>query len=298
MRKIFFMDLDDTLMPNSHYYKIQGARAVKIIVGSLFPEERKARRACRRLIGEVIEQGYRVEPLKTILSQDVNDETGILERIVSLEETIDIQNLEEAKKRGESPYHRNRFPGSWRDTYLHFCKEKGVAPDESTAQMVYDTASKFWDIKPDLMWGAARVLDFLVEKGDELHILTKGDSIVQFHKLNVNRLERWVPEKNWHIVSDKDPEIFRNVSWGMGLSSVYMVGNSQKSDINPAIEAGANGIYLPFYTWVHEESDEFSVEVKERYALGRRGEVLILENSRRVFKLPNIIDIIEIYKEL
>lgn len=297
MKKTFFIDLDDTLLPNQHYYKIQLAKVVKLIINTVYPREREARAAAEDLLEEAIERGYRVPPLGQLVRMSVDDESGLLERILAKEEEIDLRLLKRAKGRGE-PYNRHRFPTSCRSTYLHFCRERGIEPDLAVAREAYAIGAKFWDIKPGLMWSAAQVLDFLVEKGDELHILTKGDRVVQRHKLEVNRLERWIPEENWHIVNDKDPVIFRKWSRGMDLRRVYMVGNSQKSDINPAIEAGANGIYVPFYTWVHEESDEFSVGVKDRYALDARGELLMLETGRKLFILPNIKDIMDLYEDL
>jgi len=315
MKPVFFIDLDDTLMPNQHYYKIQQAKMLKYMVGVLWPpgesltepgnpyhlsrrKRRQLRRTAKELLDEVYDYGYRVPPLFELLESEVVDETGLLEDILRKEEELDLKGVERYRKVGE-PYHRERFPTSCRDTYYYFCEQMGVDPDEEVADEIYRIGEGFWKtITPGLMWGAARILDYLSERDHDLHVLTKGDEIVQGHKLRINRMERWIPEENWHIVSDKDPEVFRRVTSGLDLERVYMIGNSQRSDINPAIEAGANAIYIPFYTWAHEESLDFSVTVEERYALERRGELLLLENGRRVFVLPHIKDILDIYEEL
>ncbi len=315
MSKTFFIDLDDTLMPNQHYYKIAQGKMANLIVDTLWPVKKqlvdsdhplyvsqrgkiRLRRAARDILDEVYERGYRVPPIGEIVEDTALDESGLLKMIFEKEQELDLEGVKKYKALGD-PYHRERFPKSCMDTYFHFCDELGVQRDEEIAIQIYKIGESFWkDVTPSLMWGAARVLDFLFEKGDEMHILTKGDEVVQRHKMEVNKLWRWIPEKRWHIVSDKDTQVFKKVSKGMDLSNVYMIGNSQKSDINPAIEVGANGIYVPFYTWIHEESHEFSVPIKEEYALDNRGEVLMLETGRKVFVLPNIKDIMDLYNEL
>jgi putative hydrolase of the HAD superfamily len=58
-----------------------------------------------------------------------------------------------------------------------------------------------------------------------------------------------------------------------------MIGNSPKSDINPALEAGLNAVFVPHaHTWV--------LEKQEIEASGRTGRLLILdrfEDLRRHF---------------
>ena len=42
----------------------------------------------------------------------------------------------------------------------------------------------------------------------------------------------------------------------MELSRSWMIGNSPKSDVNPALEAGLNAVFVPHArTWVLEKED-------------------------------------------
>ena len=42
----------------------------------------------------------------------------------------------------------------------------------------------------------------------------------------------------------------------MDRERTWMIGNSPKSDINPAIEAGLNAVFVPHaHTWVLEKQD-------------------------------------------
>ena len=61
------------------------------------------------------------------------------------------------------------------------------------------------------------------------------------------------------IVSEKTPAAYRALFVRLGAkpAEVLMVGNSLKSDVFPAMEAGAQAAYLPCAcNWKHEESDE------------------------------------------
>ena len=58
---------------------------------------------------------------------------------------------------------------------------------------------------------------------------------------------------------------------GMARELAWMVGNSPKSDINPALEAGLNAAYVPHSrTWV--------LEREELRPTGGAGRLLVLEN--------------------
>jgi putative hydrolase of the HAD superfamily len=57
------------------------------------------------------------------------------------------------------------------------------------------------------------------------------------------------------IVSDKNPETYARIfsHHGTGPAEAMMVGNSLRSDIVPAIDAGAWGTYVPHeLTWAYE----------------------------------------------
>jgi putative hydrolase of the HAD superfamily len=59
----------------------------------------------------------------------------------------------------------------------------------------------------------------------------------------------------------------------MAPGSAWMIGNSPKSDINPALDAGLNAVFIPHaHTWV--------LEKQEIASQGRDGKLLILDHFR------------------
>ncbi|MEO4001661.1 HAD family hydrolase [Mesorhizobium sp. CAU 1732] len=90
-----------------------------------------------------------------------------------------------------------------------------------------------------------------------LVMITKGDLFDQERKLAQSGLGDFFD--GVEIVSDKNAATYERVfsRHGDGAARSMMVGNSLKSDIAPAIEAGSWGVYIPHdLTWVLERIDE------------------------------------------
>ncbi|MXN64471.1 HAD hydrolase-like protein [Stappia sp. GBMRC 2046] len=90
-----------------------------------------------------------------------------------------------------------------------------------------------------------------------LVLVTKGDLFDQERKLAQSGLDRYFDAVE--IVSDKRVDTYERIfrSHGDGPEHAAMVGNSLKSDILPALEAGSHGIHVPHeLTWALEQADE------------------------------------------
>jgi putative hydrolase of the HAD superfamily len=88
----------------------------------------------------------------------------------------------------------------------------------------------------------------------EVVLITKGDLLHQERKLAASSLGELFDAVE--IVSDKTPATYLRVFARHGARRAMMVGNSLKSDVIPAISAGAWGIYVPHgLTWELEAAD-------------------------------------------
>jgi putative hydrolase of the HAD superfamily len=90
----------------------------------------------------------------------------------------------------------------------------------------------------------------------DLTLFTKGHPEEQRLKVERSGLERYF--QHTAIVKEKDPSAYRNLVEQRGLSAAdtWMIGNSPKSDINPALEAGLGAVLVPHArTWVLELQD-------------------------------------------
>lgn len=89
-----------------------------------------------------------------------------------------------------------------------------------------------------------------------LVLITKGDLLHQEQKLAASGLGDHFAAVE--IVSEKDTATYARVfsRHGTGAAAAVMCGNSLRSDILPALEAGAYAAYVPYHiTWAHEVAE-------------------------------------------
>jgi len=106
----------------------------------------------------------------------------------------------------------------------------------------------------ELLPGVAETLADLARR-HRLILMTKGDQAEQADKLARSGMAQHFSAVE--IVAEKDPATYREVISRHELAphSSWMIGNSIKSDINPALAAGLHAVFL-FHkdTWVLEHA--------------------------------------------
>lgn len=93
----------------------------------------------------------------------------------------------------------------------------------------------------------------LLSERYRLVLITKGDLLDQERKLAASGLGELFAAVE--IVSEKDRGAYDRVfaRHGTGAAEALMAGNSMKSDVLPALEAGAWAVHIPYVvTWAHE----------------------------------------------
>ena len=112
---------------------------------------------------------------------------------------------------------------------------------------------------------AEQPMEFLPEVPETLEYLaarhhvilvTKGNVTEQTGKIERSGLKEFFASVE--IVAEKDPQTYRELvaKYALPAERTWMIGNSPKSDINPALAAGLNAVFVPHgMTWVleHEE---------------------------------------------
>lgn len=114
----------------------------------------------------------------------------------------------------------------------------------------------------------------------QLLLITKGDLLDQERKLAQSGLGDYFD--GVEIVSNKTPAIYSEIfaRHGGGVERAMMVGNSMRSDVIPAIEAGCWGVYVPHeLTWDLERAPA-------------------PQNHAKYHKLPHLGDLHDLLKTL
>jgi putative hydrolase of the HAD superfamily len=110
----------------------------------------------------------------------------------------------------------------------------------------------------EILPGVVETLQYLADR-HHMIVMTKGNVTEQSGKVERSGLKPYFTAVE--IVAEKDEPTYRSIAqkYGLARDVTWMVGNSPKSDINPALAAGLNAVFVPHdQTWVleHEEVAE------------------------------------------
>ena len=151
---------------------------------------------------------------------------------------------------------------------LHQLSERPV--DRRDEETVREYAHAILDHPMVILPGVPETLTYLSGKY-ELTLFTKGSQEEQRAKVDRSGLGSYFAHVE--VTKEKHPAAYLDLTVlrGMERDRAWMVGNSPKSDINPALEAGLNAAYVPHArTWV--------LEREELRPSGGSGRLLVLEN--------------------
>jgi putative hydrolase of the HAD superfamily len=116
----------------------------------------------------------------------------------------------------------------------------------------------------EILRGVPETLQYLSER-HRLMLLTKGAITEQSGKVERSGLKDYFSVVE--IVAEKDVATYRTIvsKYDLPGDSTWMVGNSPKSDINPALAAGLNAVFVPHgNTWVLEHEEVAQVQPPNR----------------------------------
>jgi len=156
------------------------------------------------------------------------------------------------------------FARNLRQTYERLC-ERHI--EESDLQTVMLFAERILDCPMQVIEGVEETLAYLADRHD-LTLFTKGHPDEQKLKVDRSGLGRYFGHTA--IVKEKDAPAYRKLvqDRAMDPARAWMIGNSPKSDVNPALDAGLNAIFIPHaHTWILEKEEIRPVE----------GRLLVLE---------------------
>jgi putative hydrolase of the HAD superfamily len=127
--------------------------------------------------------------------------------------------------------------------------------EEAHLSEVAGLAYKILDSPMQLMDGVAATLAAL-EQHHELTLFTKGDPVEQNMKIDRSGLRAHFD--HCAVVKEKNRDAYLQLAdvRGFDLDRTWMIGNSPKSDINPALAAGMRAVYVPHpRTWGLEKEE-------------------------------------------
>ena len=136
--------------------------------------------------------------------------------------------------------------------YLHLAER---AVEEHDLKRVTAFAHEILAREVELMEGVAETLPLLAER-HELTLFTKGQAEEQNRKIDLSGLRPLFT--HCAVVKEKNAEAYAALARARGFDPerTWMIGNSPKSDINPALAAGLGAVFVPHErTWTLERED-------------------------------------------
>jgi putative hydrolase of the HAD superfamily len=148
-------------------------------------------------------------------------------------------------------YGARAFARSLKETFAEISGES----DENKLRDVERLGLRILEIDIEIMPGVERTLEALRPHHD-LFLFTKGELEEQQLKIQRSGIGDLFDA---HIVAaDKKPHTYADLvdSFGLDPEHTWMVGNSPRSDIQPALEAGLHAVFIPHpMTWHLEHVD-------------------------------------------
>jgi putative hydrolase of the HAD superfamily len=144
------------------------------------------------------------------------------------------------------------FGRNLRQCYEHLA-EREIR--EEDIRQVLGFAEQILEAPMEVIEGVPETLEYLASRHD-LTLFTKGHPEEQKLKIDRSGLGRWFAHTA--IVKEKDAAAYHALAAerGMDPALTWMIGNSPKSDINPALAAGLNAVFVPHaFTWVLEKQE-------------------------------------------
>lgn len=195
-----------------------------------------------------------------------NEFTDIFRDMIK-ENNIDVKNASEILMRfDEESYKRNEFGNVYyRESMIRTLNFFNIDSHENIHR-INSEHDRLFEHPPVLFDDVYETVEYLYEKGYSLYILTKGYYPVQMKKVEQSGLEKYMISVI--ITTRKDNQIYKNIisRYNLDEKKTYMIGNSPKSDITPALNAGMNAIYIPSHSlWEleHEELDNTCERLRE-----------------------------------
>ena len=149
-------------------------------------------------------------------------------------------------------YGSKNFGRNLQQAYRHLAEREILDGD---LNHVMSLAERILEQPLEVIEGVEETLAELAQRHD-LTLFTKGHPEEQRMKVDRSGLGRYFAHTA--IVKEKDASAYHRLveERGFDPAETWMIGNSPKSDINPALEAGLNAVLVPHpHTWVLEHQD-------------------------------------------
>jgi putative hydrolase of the HAD superfamily len=189
-------------------------------------------------------------------------EGGLAEYFQSAQLAVDdaMRFLDEIEMRNieREGFSSDGFSQSLVQAYEILSRQAGVPPDSRLGQRLRRLGNGALKRRRSPLPGTRETLEALSGHGTHVLVLySQGDKTIQLRKLRETELEEFF-EGHVHIALRKDDDTLRALirAENLDIPSSWMIGNSLRSEINPALRLGLNCIWFRHAEWAYDRAEE------------------------------------------
>jgi putative hydrolase of the HAD superfamily len=137
------------------------------------------------------------------------------------------------------------FPQSFVDTYHYFSDLTGRPRSVIESDFLWKLGRSVYEHEVEPYPFMEETLDRLASSGHELHLYTGGELLIQHRKIKQMQLERYF-DSRIYVRSHKNIQAMEDIltEGGFERDSTWMIGNSIRTDVIPALTSGINAIHM------------------------------------------------------
>ncbi|MEC0239571.1 HAD hydrolase-like protein [Paenibacillus dokdonensis] len=173
------------------------------------------------------------------------------------------------------------FPNSLIETYRYFCRELNRPIHLEEEQQLNKLGLSVYEQEVEPYPGMVETLETLQKEGHYLYLYTGGETAIQQRKIDQMKLSTYF-DNRIYITQHKNESTLEQIlqRGSFDRSSTWMIGNSLRTDVVPALTAGLQSIYI-------KQSDEWVYNMVELQQ--EPGSSFYTISS--IEEIPDIIDI-------
>lgn len=168
-----------------------------------------------------------------------NDDSVSIEEVKSMQARLDTELI------AQTGFKSEHFPQSFIETYEHYCRLLGRAQHAREKDQIWRMGMEVYNHETEPYPHMEETLSQLQQAGHELHLYTGGEPKIQLRKVEEIGLAKYFDDRIY-IRQVKNIIALDEVlqSQAFDRERTWMIGNSIRNDIVPALHAGIHAIHV------------------------------------------------------
>lgn len=155
------------------------------------------------------------------------------------------------------------FPQSFVDSYRYFSDLTGRRRSTTEEERLWNLGLSVYELETEPYPNMEETLERLAEEGHELHLYTGGEVLIQQRKITNMQLERYFSDRIYIRRHKNDKALEGILKEGtFDRSRTWMIGNSLRTDVVPALTCGLHAIHMLAQTEWHFNIVPLTIEPK------------------------------------